>query len=48
MDVALVVVFLGEPAAFGGDPKPVHMGGRGMVTDCKMTVLVIYACGLHL
>lgn len=33
VDVALVVVFLGDPAAFGGYPKPVHMEGRGIVRD---------------
>jgi hypothetical protein len=33
VDVAFVVVFLGDPAAFGGAPKPVQMEGRGIVRD---------------
>jgi hypothetical protein len=33
VDVAFVVVFLGDPAAFGGASKPVHMEGRGIVRD---------------
>jgi hypothetical protein len=33
VDVAFVVVSFGDPAAFGGAPKPVHMEGRGIVRD---------------